>query len=314
MALGKSKKNKRSLAIAFSMIVGYFLLQGIFLYVLSSNRSRPLSRSDLSFSLSKDGTKIVYSDAGNGGSDLFIADLQTGRETRLTDSPYYELYPSLSADNRKLVFTRGTPAKLADELCMMDLETNQVTQITNANENITTPVFTPDGKSVMYCFESKSRGGLASTWMDSGALAKLDLSTNKRTVYFPESSRTRNPSFSTDGKMLAWSSNGQIHLAPSNDPKDFKLVLTGGFSPALSPDGKKIAYVTGMYARDFHVEIVTADGKSRTTVPNTNEVDQAAFLPDGSLVILMQFGTDSPAKNRLFKIQPDGSGKAKLLY
>ncbi|MDX1520205.1 MAG: DPP IV N-terminal domain-containing protein, partial [Anaerolineae bacterium] len=49
---------------------------------------------------SPDGTRLAYASRRDRNWDVYVLDLQTGRETRLTDSPHYDGAPSWSPDGQ----------------------------------------------------------------------------------------------------------------------------------------------------------------------------------------------------------------------
>ena len=60
---------------------------------------------DATPSVSRDGTKLVFSSERFGNRDVWIRDLKTGREAALTSTPQDEAWPVISADGTKVAYT-----------------------------------------------------------------------------------------------------------------------------------------------------------------------------------------------------------------
>jgi serine/threonine protein kinase len=60
---------------------------------------------DATPSVSRDGTKLVFTSERFGNRDVWIRDLKTGREAALTSTPLDEAWPVISADGTKVAYT-----------------------------------------------------------------------------------------------------------------------------------------------------------------------------------------------------------------
>ncbi len=93
--------------------------------------------------------------------------------------------------------------------------------------------------------------------------------------------------------------------APPNTP----TLLTAGPSdskPVWSPDGRLIAYETFGPGGVAHIAVIDSDGGSpRTLTPGQDPV----FTPDGQWIV---FSAPSRGRSRLWRIRPEGGGRAKL--
>jgi Tol biopolymer transport system component len=68
---------------------------------------------DLRPSISRDGKKLVFASNRTGNFDIWLRDLDTGKETNLTSTPADELDPAISADGTTVSFySRGAPGKV----------------------------------------------------------------------------------------------------------------------------------------------------------------------------------------------------------
>src|SRR5437899_1627767 len=56
----------------------------------TTGHDRPHGHQDVSFDVSPDGTTLVFNGAGQGGWDLYLLHLKSGRVRRLAETPDYE--------------------------------------------------------------------------------------------------------------------------------------------------------------------------------------------------------------------------------
>lgn len=290
----------------------------VFLRGCATQHSRPPGHGNLTFDVSADGSKIVFAAQGRGGRDLFWLDRKSGQIRALTNSLDYELSPAFSYDGRRIVFTLGKPGVRADQLCIMELvPPRSIDQVTDADENITSPTFTPDGQSVIFSLETQyGWGGLASNWNESGALVLMNLQTKERKFLISEDKLAYDAAVSPDGKLLAWRDLRGLCLAELDHVDAPRVVSKSGHSPTFSPDSRQLAMVAGTYIPDFHVEIVPVGGGPAKKVPDTDGAMQVRFLPDGRLLVLREFWRDGgfgePTRG-LWEIEHDGSNAREVI-
>nr|WP_255216685.1 LpqB family beta-propeller domain-containing protein [Pseudenhygromyxa sp. WMMC2535] len=142
----------------------------------------------------------------------------------------------------------------------------------------------PDGRSLLVLSAFALPEGKSS---DRFALVELDSAADPKLVG-PEGASLRNPSWSPDGRWLAYESDAssfrdiyRLELASgatlrlTNDPQ-------GNFEPAISPEGGRIAFVS---SRDGNAEIyvMSADGGDpRRLTRSKGDDSEPAWSPDGA--------------------------------
>ncbi|MBX7132092.1 MAG: hypothetical protein K1X67_05365 [Fimbriimonadaceae bacterium] len=310
-------RTKAGVALLLVTCGGFMGFAFVFLRGCAQKHTRPVGHGNVTFDVSQDGSKVVFAAPGRGGRDLYLLDIASNEIQALTSSPEYELMPALSPDGQRVAFTRGKDGVRADQLCLMDLSSRSIKQLTDADENITSPTFTQDGKSIVFALESHYRwGGLASSWNECGALAIMDLRTGERRVLMEEKRRASDPMISNDGKWLAWSESQGICIAPMSLPLNYRVVLPAGSSPAFNSDGKMLAFLTGTYSPDVHVELAPISGTKASIVPNTYGAKQVQFLPNGRMLVLLESwrsgGFGVPTRG-LWETAIDGTNRREVI-
>jgi serine/threonine-protein kinase len=207
------------------------------------------------FSVSDSGTLMyVGGSAANPDVSIYWMD-PSGKFTPLRETPgnYHDL--AVSPDGKRLAMdiTNGDRT----DIWVYDWERDALTRLTfSANQNYA-PVWTPDGQRIVYA--SAEKGGASNLWWiraDGGGDAQR--LTESKDPQYPSS-------WSPDGKVLAFSQSnpgtgwGIVTLTVEGSeksgwklgqPKQFMNAPSLELLPALSPDGRWIAYMSnesGMY-------------------------------------------------------------------
>ena len=195
---------------------------------------------DISPAISPDGQKMIYTSRKNGYWNLYILDIASGSETRLTDTPAYEGAPSWSPDNQWITYENIADGNL--EIYIQNTLDASVAPIRLTQNNTAdfSPDWSPQGRVIAYVSTGDQNTDI---W-----LANLDNS-GERFVNLTQSQtfNEKHPVWSPDGTSLAWVSdqNGiqQIWVwDTASKPGQARLIGRGDW-PAWSPDGQSILAV-----------------------------------------------------------------------
>ncbi len=214
------------------------------------------------FSFSETGS-LAYVPGRSGGVNVSIYWMdREGKFTPLRETPGDYRNPALSPDGKRLALDIGD-AKRRD-IWVYEWERDALTRMTFAGEANAYPVWTPDGKRIVY--SSREKSGAYNLWWirADGAGAAQRLTESKNPQYAL--------SWRPDGKFLAFheinpSTGVDVMTMPiegdeksgwkPGEPKPFVNSVFTEAEPAFSPDGRWIAYVSNesgsyeVYVRPF---------------------------------------------------------------
>ena len=104
---------------------------------------------------SQDGRQVIYSLANGGNTDIYRADLATGQNQRLTNTPAIETAPSFSPDGSQIVFESDRSG--TQQLYIMSANGGEPQRISFGNGRYGTPVWSPRGDLVAFTKQQDGR-------------------------------------------------------------------------------------------------------------------------------------------------------------
>ena len=211
------------------------------------------------YRISRDGRKILftYNDGQVGRVALMEAD---GANPHLIALELgYHYMGDLSADNKSVVFAYTAEGYT---LMLKRLDTGALTALTPGLAQCFVPVFTPDGKTIVFI---RRAGDIYRVGADGDGLTRLTDGNNYDTFYLSPGDKhgsTDGFSLSADGKKIAYVAmkNGVPQVHTMNLDGTHRRQLTSRRMPCgrvtFSPDGLQIAFVSweGKSAQLFTID------------------------------------------------------------
>ena len=233
--------------------------------------------------------------------------------------------------------------KQIDQICLMNADGTNRTQLTNFSATAFYPSISPDGGTVYFSSRHSGNYEIYSISVDGGSAEKL--TNNIGSLYAPELSpddgwiiftkhgdglwlmrpdgrnphplTTRDdidPTWSPDGSLIAFASSraGNRQLFVMNaDGTNIRQVTDlndmGGRS-SFSPDGTKLAFYRGPFG-DRNIFIIDVDGTNLVRLTNGGDNLGPSWSPDGNWIAFTSF---RDGNNEIYIIHPDGTGLTRL--
>jgi TolB protein len=219
-------------------------------------------------------------------SDLFMIDSDGFNLQRLTQEAASNdsaivLSPELSPDGRYLAYVSYRTGKPV--IYERDLVTGAEQVISDVGELNITPVYSPDGKRILY-------GRTQDDHTELFEIQRDPLCCTRRVTY-TSTGETMGGAYSPDGRSIAITStplgNPQIYvldLQRGGDPAIVSRYVFGerGYatSPDWSPRGDRIAYHTWVQSW-FQIVTVNPDGTDRRIMTSQGSNEDPSWAPDG---------------------------------
>ena len=236
-------------------------------------------------------------------------DLQ-GKITPLLDTLRFYQIATLSPDGQKLALNLNAAN---DDIWIYQIARGTLTRLTFGGGNNDYPIWSPDGKYVVYQAEKgKSPNIFRKAWDGSGTEERLTTSDKAQLA----------TSISPDGKLLAFNQDGDIWILPlAGDRKAWPIVQSPAaeYNGTFSPDGQWLAYHSNESGK-FEVYVVPFpkhDGKWQISTgggggPLWSGNGKELFYTNGTSVMAVDVmaGTsfDNSAPRKLFELPASSTG------
>jgi serine/threonine-protein kinase len=206
------------------------------------------------FSVAANGNIAWVAGAVTAADALLTLVDETGTAERLPLAPRGFFQPRFSPDGEKLAFTVGEGySGVSGDVWVYSLATQGLSRLTFSGNELY-PLWAPDGRRIAYLGYA-SNGAIFATAAD-GSGTEERWTPDDSTALFPES-------FSPDGNTLAFTRIGarsDIYLVTKGE--DPRLFEEGASCPAISPDGRWIAYASpGAGMASVYVRPMEGEGK-----------------------------------------------------
>ena len=261
---------------------------------------------------------VVPERIGVGGPHaLFAVSVETGGKRRLTSPPATwpgDRDPSFSFDGLHLAFSRARSGQLR-EIYVLDLLESLVPkgeprQLTFIEQRISAPVWTPDGREILFVSGPQHRVGL---W-------RMAAAGNRKPERLPFATEGAGfPAISSERRRLAYLHNSfdvniwKLEL-PLQGQQTVPINLVSSTrvddKPQYSPDGKRIAF-SSYRSGSPEIWVCNSDGSDWVQLTSLNAASTTGphWSPDGRRIV---FQTNKTGSSDLFVVSPDGGTPTQL--
>jgi TolB protein len=218
---------------------------------------------------SPDGSTIAFVSKRSGSSDLYAMGADGSGTRRLTSTEDDDAQPDWSPDGERIVFARGTPARLF----VMDADGTGARRLTAGQAEETEPSWAPDGSWIAHSRREPGTS-IRELWLVRPDGAEPHPLTKLGGV-------AQAPAWSPDGLRIVFSADvgdGRFDIyTVGADGKNVRPVTSGedSFEPAWSPDGKTIAFSEA----GAIVAIDVGTGEERTLTDPANNDSSPTWRP-----------------------------------
>lgn len=260
-----------------------------------------------------DGHFLAYTSNRDGNLKTYIMDTKTREHRRLTDHHESELYPAWSPDGKWIAYVAGDAGR--SHIYKTDVNGAHPIELTDPGY-YGRPAWSPDGKQIAFVSLSHDKVGMRNGLyvMNANGKRLRRVADRNRGLF------TSRCAWSPDGKQIAFSlyvlQAGRYHLCVIDvDGENFRQLTQGDpivkplkgekqkpvnvplprlplpeiYSPAWSPDGKRIVYVYSdtILRQTADIYIIDAKGNKRgTPLVKKPGIDVSpAWVPEGFLSV-----------------------------
>lgn len=241
---------------------------------------------------------------------------------RVSTGPF-DIDHDWSWDKQLIIYVRGVPPQQFLQIWRMKYNGDDKKPLTPGGIDCQTPSFSPDGRQIAFA-------GLTDTTLGVRHLVITDASgrgwrqvTTDSTVSGFDWISFANPTWFPDGEKVVVQFTG-LKNATAVQMLGIVDLATKVFSPLsavshlapwlpnVSPNGEKIAFVSGANGGGTDIFTVNVGGTNLQQLTNNKSSWEPDWSPDGKQIAFSQAG-DDPKSNGIWVMNADGSGKKLLI-
>jgi TolB protein len=249
-------------------------------------------------------TRIAYVTKLGQSYNLWVADADGENAQSALSSGEPIISPSWSPNGAQLAYVSFESRKPV--IYVHDLASGKRRLVANFRGSNSAPAWAPDGRSLA---ATLSRDGGSQLFMvDAGGAGEPKRLAQSNSI-------DTEPIFTADGKTIFFVSDRggspQIYRmpAPGGNPERVTFTGTYNISPALSPDGKWLAYISRV-SGVFKLHVMDLVTSVANPISDTLADENPSFSPNSRLII---YATQQQGKEALMTTTVDGRVKARLV-
>ncbi|HEY2467240.1 MAG TPA: hypothetical protein VGI45_05255 [Terracidiphilus sp.] len=238
---------------------------------------------------------------------LFAQTGPVGLAYQFTHSDNSDL--SLSPDGKQLVYLSVIAGR--EQFIRMGLDRDNPVQITRDDADHEDPAWSPDGSKIAYVLIREGLGQIQIMNPDGSGVEAIS----------PAEHKTIHPAWTPDSRNILYCTDDDLHPPAKNDAEIYSInlatrkvakLISGGVNtyPAVSPDGKRIAFRRMIGTTNSEVFVANSDGSGAVNLTNSPAFDGwPAWSPKGTKIA---FASNRAGNHEIYIMNPDGTGVRKV--
>jgi dipeptidyl aminopeptidase/acylaminoacyl peptidase len=292
--------------------------------------------------ISPDGKEVAWVETTKSGSAIFVSAAGGGTPRRITAGGQSESAVAWSADSKQIAFFSDAATPGQPQLYVVGVAAGSPRKLTNVKGFLASPGWSPDGKTIAFLLTEnaeraagplvaeKAQTGVIKEAVTEQRLALIDAAGGKVRQISPPDMYVYEYDWSPDGKSFVTTAahgNGdnnwyiaQIYTIPAaggemkaiyKPPVDSQIAV-----PAWSPDGKSIAFISGIMSDEpalgGDIFVVSAEGgEARNITPGMKASASWLTWPAGGKIL---FGEDVDGESGIATVDVAGGSIQTLTH
>ena len=257
----------------------------------------------LTLACSAPGPPIFFESDRDGNMEIYSIDPSGEHETNFTNSGQNEFNPVVSPDRRSVAFMSGSVDQ--NHIEVMPVSASERVPVTQGNFRHTDITWSPDNDRIAYTMYEDGRHQIMVAKKDASSVPGLLTTISAQEV----------GDWSRNGDAVAFAvRNGAgqgLYIRNPDGVNEFRLTDQPDSSPRLSPDSKRIAFIS---ARDGNDELymIDVDGGNlaRVTQSDAPEYD-ISWSPNGQTILFVSERDGNP---EIYSVSKNGSNLTRLTF
>lgn len=207
----------------------------LYTYDIEHKELTEMGFSSIYFSYSPDGKTLAYDKNTSNNKDIFLRNLESGKETILVSDQAKDAGPSWSPDGSQIVFYSNRDGN--EELYVINIKNGKIIQLTASPDNKSyNPIWSPNSDLIVYYLEKGDSKDQIYLTDSKGSFHHNLTNDDHHNIY---------PSWTPDGRIIYVRDKGEVMVMNSDGTEKQKLIEGVGGLVRMDPSGQRLLLTKG---------------------------------------------------------------------